>query len=300
MNKNKHSRRASAASARGGKSTKRRRYCSPIVEGSTPMPYTCYTPELLHKLKHKWNQRHSDVKITTNDPKEIWHFLNENLKNVCDEEKCWLKQGFVDNETKSKIENLAFPPTAPIEWKKNPNTWLSSVDITQVMRQYEQKYKCFKFIGPSPIDFDSKYKNTAECVWKELCEFSLKKYLDSGINKIGVIFNLDKHDEPGSHWVSFFINIRRRVLFYFDSTGETIPPEVAVLRDRIIKQGAENGIKFSFHQNTKSHQKENTECGMYSLFFTISMLKDARSIEFFKKSEIPDKKMENFRKIYFS
>lgn len=284
----------------GGSGRRSRRYCSPIVEGNTAMPYTCYTPELLRKLKDKWNQRHKDAPIHSTDPKEIWNELNGKLKNVCDEEKCWLKQGFIDDDTKKKIESLVFPPGAPIEWKKDPNTWLTSVDISQVMRQYEAKYKCFKFIGPSPIDFDSKYKNTSECVWEELCHFSLKKYLDSGINKIGVIFNLDKHTGPGSHWVSFFINIRRGILFYFDSTGEPIPREVAVLRDRIIKQGNENGISFEFHQNTKEHQKENTECGMYSLFFIISMLKDARSIDFFKRSEIPDKKMEQFRKIYFS
>lgn len=288
--------------SRAQKRTTKKKYCSPIVEGSTPMPYTCYTAELLLELKNKWNQRHADVKIETNDPKQIWNFLNENLKNVCDEEKCWLKQGFIDNETKSKIENLAFPPETPIEWHKDPNTWLSSVDITQVMNQYEHKYKCFKFIGPSPIDFDSNYKNTKNCVWEELCHFSLQKYLDKKVHKIGIIFNLDKHTESGSHWVSLFINTRKGIIFYFDSTGVKIPPEIEALKDRIIKQGAEadEKIDFEFHQNTKKHQKEDTECGMYSLFFIISMLKDARSIEFFKRSEIPDKKMENFRKVYFS
>lgn len=295
------------------KSTKRRtltkkRYCSPIVEGSTPMPYTCYTTELLFELKNKWNQRHNDVKINSNDPKEIWDFLNQNLKNVCEEEKCWLKQSFVDEQTKNKIKSLAFPPETPIEWRRDPNTWLTSVDITEVMSQYEKKYKCFKFIGPSPIDFDEKFKDTDKCVWEELCHFSLQKYLDNKVYKIGIIFNLDKHNEPGSHWVSLFINAKKGFILYFDSTGEPIPPEIKKLVDRIIKQGVDVGdgveknhkIDFEFHQNRKRHQKEDTECGMYSLFCIISMLKDARSVEFFKQSEIPDKKMENFRKIYFS
>lgn len=292
----KHSKRISSRVKKRGT---KKHYCSPIVEGSTPMPYTCYTTELLLELKNKWNSRHNDVKIETNNPKEIWDFLNKNLKNVCDEEKCWLKQGFVDEQTQNKIKSLAFPPETPLEWRKDPNTWLTSVDITEVMSQYEKKYKCFKFIGPSPIDFDKKLNNE-KCVWEELCDFSLKKYLYNKINKIGIIFNLDRHNEPGSHWVSLFINLKKGIIFYFDSTGDTAPPEVKVLAERIIKQGADNDINLEFHQNKKRHQKENTECGMYSLFFIISMLKDARSVEFFKRSEIPDKKMEQFRKIYFS
>ena len=32
------------------------------------------------------------------------------------------------------------------------------------MKQYESKFKYFKFIGPSPIDFDKK-KHFGNCVW---------------------------------------------------------------------------------------------------------------------------------------
>ena len=45
-----------------------------------------------------------------------------------------------------------------------------------LLKQYERKYKNFKFIGPSPIDFDStKYVFT--CVWEKLCNFDLKTIL---------------------------------------------------------------------------------------------------------------------------
>ena len=36
-------------------------------------------------------------------------------------------------------------------------------------------------------------------------------------NKIGVIFNLDKHDQSGSHWVAMFIDLENKFFFYFDS-----------------------------------------------------------------------------------
>lgn len=295
----------------GGRTRRRRRQhrrartfkksrCSPIVEGQTIGNFTCYTAEYLKKLKARWNARHSDSIIRTNDPKQIWNFLRIHLSNVCHEEKCWIKEDFVDDKTENEIEKTVFAPEKPREWKFNPNTWLSSVDITNVMRQYEHRFKCFRFIGPSPIDFDSKYMNTNECVWKELCNFSMERYVKNGVNKLGIIFNLDKHTQPGSHWVSMFVNFKRQFIFYFDSTGELIPPEINRLRRRIEKNGKNYGIKFRFYQNKKEHQKENTECGMYSLFFIINMLRDKKSINYFKKSYIPDYKMEEFRKVYFS
>ena len=39
--------------------------------------------------------------------------------------------------------------------EKNPQEWLSSDEITDVMKQYEDKYDNFVFLGPSPIDFES-------------------------------------------------------------------------------------------------------------------------------------------------
>lgn len=275
--------------------TKKQKKCSPIVEDETISDYSCYTKDVLINLKNKWNDRHDDVKIKTKNPKKIWEFLNKNLKNVCEEEKCWLKQDFVDIQTKDNIEKLCFTPEIPDDWNADPNTWLSSVDIINVMSQYEKKYKNFRFIGPSPIDFDIKNTKSKNCVWDELCHFSLNKYLKQNIKKIGIIFNLDKHTGPGTHWVSFFINIPKKILFYFNSTGESIPFEINELKERIIQQGLDNNISFKFYENKKEHQKSNTECGMYSLFFTISMLTDTKSINYFKNGNIPDNIVEQYR-----
>ncbi len=48
--------------------------------------------------------------------------------------------------------------------EKEPNEWLTSIDILNVMKQYEDKHDDFDFIGPSPIDFDT-HKMRGECVW---------------------------------------------------------------------------------------------------------------------------------------
>ena len=45
-------------------------------------------------------------------------------------------------------------------------------------------------------------------------------------------------------------------------------------KKKVLKQGNElfSPKKMKFHQNHFSHQKQNTECGMYSIYFIISML----------------------------
>ena len=75
--------------------------------------------------------------------------------------------------------------------EKNPNEWLNSLDIEYVMKQYENDYKNFEFLGPSPIDFDL-IKNNKCIEERSVIVMSSKKY-NNGIHKIGMIFNLDPH-----------------------------------------------------------------------------------------------------------
>jgi hypothetical protein len=146
------------------------------------------------------------------------------------------------------------------------------------MKQFEKKYKCFEFIGPSPIDFDS-HMLYNECVWEELCHFDLKTLLSKGKNKIGVIFNTDPHYKDGSHWISLFIHVKKGYIFYFDSNGNPVPKEIKVLVDRVIAQAKTMDISLVFDQNyPMEHQYSNTECGMYSLYFIIQLLRETQNI----------------------
>ena len=74
----------------------------------------------------------------------------------------------------------SFAPEQPANWKKNPYEWLTTVDIQNVMKQYEDVYDDFEFIGPSPIDYDNNVNN--QCVWPELCHFNIEDKLLNGIN----------------------------------------------------------------------------------------------------------------------
>jgi hypothetical protein len=272
--------------------------CSP-KDSKDINDFTCYTDKDLYKLRDFWNARHPDVQIMTNDTKEIHKNLTKYLSNVCSKESCWLKQNFLDNKTVKELTE-SFAPESPREWKTNPNEWLSSVDIMKVMKQYEKAYKCFDFIGPSPIDFDTKMLY-GECVWEELCNFSLSEQIKTGKTKIGIIFNTDPHNKPGQHWISMFINIKKKKIFFFDSVGDKAPKQVMVLINRIIKQGKKLNINIKFDQNHPvEHQYGDTECGIYSLFFISHMLEDKFTEHYMKTHILKDNYMQKFRKVYFN
>ena len=263
--------------------------------------YSCYSKNELYKMRDMWNARHPDQKIQTNDDKQIWHQLKEYYANICNKESCWVRQ--MTKNTKLEQELLdSFAPEAPKEWKKNPNEWLSSIDILAVMNQYEKKYDCFDFLGPSPIDYDT-HKLHGECVWEELCHFDLSKQINKGRFKFGIIFNLDPHYEGGSHWVSLFINVKNKTIFFFDSAGEKIPVQIEKFTKTVMEQGKKltEPIHFKFDQNYPvEHQYGNTECGIYSIFFIIHMLEDKITGHYLKTHILKDKYMEKFRKIYYN
>ena len=270
--------------------------CSPENKGNE---FTCYTDDDLKQLKQMWYARHPDKPIQTNDSKKIWLMLKNYYRNICNKESCWIKQ--MTNGTKMEKELLdSFAPKSPNEWKKNPNEWLSSIDILEVMNQYEKKYKCFEFIGPSPIDYDT-HKVNGDCVWEELCNFNLANQIKKNKTKIGIIFNTDPHYKGGSHWISLFINIKKESIFFFDSAGNKIPKQVMKFVNNIIEQGKHMHKKFTFDQNYPvEHQYGNTECGVYSLFFLIHMLEDKITSHYLKTHILKDDYMEKFRKIYFN
>jgi hypothetical protein len=291
--------------------TMKKMNCSPAVKGKTIHTETCFTKDILFKIRDAYNAGHSlGEKIKSNNPTKVWNILRERLVK-CEKEDCWLSE-ITDANLRKEIDDYIFAPDQPPEWKTNKNEWLSNIDISLVMKQYEHTYKDFKFIGPTPIDFATRIPG-GKCVWEELCNFSLQNWIKNGKTKIGITFNLDDHNGPGSHWVSMFIDLKDRFVFYYDSAGSDIPKEIDDLKNEIVRQAAElrpRKIKMKFYKNYPvEHQQGNTECGMYSLFFIITMLTSnvdktklslAKKIKMFKGGKIPDNYVEKYRYVYFN
>uniref|UniRef100_A0A6C0D2L6 Ubiquitin-like protease family profile domain-containing protein n=1 Tax=viral metagenome TaxID=1070528 RepID=A0A6C0D2L6_9ZZZZ len=291
--------------------------CNPKVKGKTIDKKSCITQPILQKLKESYNTEYPATKITSTDPQSIWLDLKNRMSN-CKREDCWLNV-IKDPTQRQKIDKELFAPDMPEEWKKKPNAWLSNFDIIAVLEQYQESHPHFKILGPTPIDFDTRPpEKNGRCVWEELCTFSLQHYLDEGKTKIGIVFNLDKHNQGGSHWISLFLDWEHKFIFFLDSAGETMPKEVKALVGRIVQQGKaidRNHPIAVYENHPTEHQMGNTECGVYCLFFIITMLtseiEDNRigkkkfksameKIKFFKETKIPDEYVEKYRKKFFN
>ena len=265
--------------------------CNPVVAGKTLTNESCLTKPLLGDVIFEGNQSVRDV-----------------MSECANDDKCVISK-IVDNDKRKEIEEHAFVPKQPSEWRLNINEWLSDTDILNVITQYVNAHKDFAFLGPSYIDFDYKINNNT-CVENSICKFSLADFIKKGKTKIGIIFNLDDHTKSGSHWVSLYIDVKNKYIFYFDSAGNDMPSEIKVLIARIQKQAKALHMRFKVDSNgTFEHQYSNTECGMYSLFFILTMLTNKyenqtfknikQKITFFKRHSIPDKYVEKLRSEYF-
>ena len=270
--------------------------CAPKPEGDR-LPFSCYTKESLHKIKDIWNKRNPEKQILSNDPKTIWRGLKTRLSRTCKRESCWLKQKFIKENIDKEVIKYTFRPKRPKTWKKKKDEWLNSNDITKFMNQYEHRHKDFKFLGPSPINYDT-HLMSDECVWEELCKFELKN-MKSSKTKIGIVFNLDPHYKSGSHWVALFINTRDRCIYYFDSYGDKIPKGIMKFVKKVQNQSSNIGPEYQFKQNKKRHQYSNSECGMFCLHFIRSMILHNNWDELSTK-KLSDKEMLRLRKVYYN
>ena len=258
---------------------------------------SCYNDETIQLLKDNWNKKHND-KITSTNPRQIWKELKNKITE-CKNEMCWLDKTLNDSSKVKSIKKKTFVPVAPLmNWKKY-NNWLSSTEFNEVMEQYMDIYKNFLYLGPSTIDFDTKINGI--CIWPELCNLSIQKEMSKGKDKFGIVLNLDKHTGKGSHWVAMFIDLKKKFIFFFESTGTILPKEVKVFTERIKNQCEELGITMRTINNLRiRHQYGTSECGMYCLFFIISVLKEDKTPEYFLRGRIKDSDVEKYRSIYFN
>jgi hypothetical protein len=200
---------------------------------------------------------------------------------------------------KLKAKKTYLRPPMPKEWIQKPNTWLDSINIMDVMNQYEEAYDNFEFIGPLPIDFAAKnpYKQQSqECLINEICQFRVDEAARNGTEYVGIIYNLDRHYEGGSHWVANFIDIKNKSCTYFDSYGVSVPKDIAKFMKWLTTHNY--SIK-NLYYNAKRLQMKNSECGMYSLYFIIRMLA-GDDLKTFLKHNVSDEDMLQMRKYLFS
>lgn len=271
--------------------------CNPATLKDTKN--TCLPHTVLDKLVQEWNKKNKEAKIhVAKDKRSMWLSLRRHLlnQNKCGTELCLLQDSssFKANE-KKELQEKHFRPMKTKEMIRDPDVWLNTDNIEDVMEQYEAVYPDFEFIGPVPIDFAAKPSDPmwGKCIVDELCSLNIKQAAKQGTSRIGIVFNIDPHDKPGRHWVSLFIDIKGKHACYFDSFGELPPPEVEKLLTNLKDQGI---TRISY--NDIRHQKSNTECGMFSIYFLIAAL-SGRPIEQICMDALDDKLMLELRDVFF-
>jgi hypothetical protein len=238
----------------------------------------------LAKIARRYNEANPSTKIPISRSRdELWYALKSRIPE-CSDERCWLGAKWLPFGDLRDVEEDFKPP---IPYGKH--VWLDTADINTVLYQYEKVFPKFRYLGAQPIDFAS--------VMPDIIA-NLKRYLRSPkkVETIGLVLNLDRHDEPGSHWTAVFIDARHpsSVSFeYFDSLGERAPDEVRDLVDDLLKR-----VKYQYHENKIEHQLKNAECGNYAINFIVQRLAGA-SFNRVTQNIIRDKEMNKKRAEFF-
>jgi hypothetical protein len=203
----------------------------------------------------------------------------------------------ITSSEKEEIAKKWLRPAQPESWKDDPDAWLDTNNIQDVMRQYEVSNPNFKFFGAVPIDFAAAdpYANKKQCLIKEICEIDFDGDALTGKDYIGIVFNLDPHYKSGSHWVASFIDIPKKQYYYFDSYGMRPPNQIYKFMQWLTIQEPELVLKM----NAKQFQRKESECGMFCLYFIVRML-EGETFEQFCRRNPSDELMLEMRKVMFS
>ncbi len=219
----------------------------------------------------------------------------------CDTDRCILEKSGLGREEIQKLEKEFLRPKMPDEWKNDPDKWLDTTNIENVLKQYEEVRPDFKFVGAIPIDFSAPdpYASGAEkgkkCLYDETCKMNLDTLKRGGKKYIGFVFNLDPHFRNGSHWVSMMLDMARRECNFFDSYGYEPHPLIS----RLMKSFKIQDPGLNLNYNARRFQFGESECGMYSIYFIATMLGGER-FKKFVKAGVPDSEMNKLRHWVFS
>lgn len=284
---------------------------------------SCFTLESLIDMSNAFNNYVDMGKInktkiifnvngTDNLKKELVKQLNNRLKDICEDQLCWVRQDFVKlTKNKKDITKNTFRPIGP----QGRFSWLSTSDIDNVVNQYESIYPDFKYLGTVPMDFD-------DLPVLGISNLNLDKLYNSGKYRLGMVLNTDEHYKNGSHWIGLYADIKNFKIYFFDSYGKQPEKRVrnfvrriakwcvdkhlkndADCSDSFMKPNIQNNIEkipnVDIRYNHNRQQYKGSECGVYSINFILRLLKN-ETFDDIINNKLPDDKVNKCREIYFT
>jgi len=245
-------------------------------------------PSEIENLRKVYNQEHSDT-IAKKSALAVWNELQKRFHTQCEE-----------GRSECIMAHMIRKPNAPSSWETKPNEWLSSLDIENVEKEFMRMFSTYYFVGCVPIDFDTKSK-MGKCIVNALCSLDIRSLYAKRYRKIGIVFNTDVSSGPGQHWIALFADIHPDFeyprLVYFDSYSQKPEKEIQRLMIR-WKQQLDSSKVYSkpavLEYNKTRHQYENSECGMYCIYFHLCCI-----LRIPMDMRIPDDVMRSFRGLLF-
>lgn len=230
----------------------------------------------------------------------------------CDSESCVLVNSEFNNFVKEEVGNtniLKYELLKNFKTKgpRNNTDLLSNFNIDETLIRWSREFKDFYPCPFSMIDFNYVKNNFYNTDLSNI--FSGKASFKDPINGInngpfktyGCVLNTDVSTGRGKHWVCIFVDGRSNnwTIEYFNSSGNPPCPDVNEWMETQRKKllGLNNNVETITVTNIV-HQKSNTECGMYVLYYIRSRL-DGISYQHFLSKRIEDADVTKFRKHVF-
>jgi len=244
----------------------------------------------VENVRKVYNEEHPhEPPIANSGPKVVWKELKRRLYDSC-------KTG----RSECILAHLMGKPRGPSSWKVDPEEWITSDEIDALEHKFEKIFKEYKYVGTFPIDFD-KHARTGQCLVSMLCSLDIKSLYAKGYRQFGMIFNTDVSTGPGQHWIATFCDLSPELEYprmtYFDSYAQKPEKQIQVLMRRWKQQWDETKIHskpMKLTYNGTRHQYEDSECGMYSVYFHYCSLMGI-SME----KRIPDQVVRGLRGLLF-
>lgn len=248
--------------------------CAPGVKYDSENQ-TCFSDNQVFDLVNAFNKyiaSTTNVNINPtpinfeNNKKKMLKELENRFKNICKgDHACMTNQDFMNylvQDSQTNLLDYTFRPMGPEKY----NAWLSNNDIEAIMKQYERIYPNFKFLGAVAI-------NCEEYDFCALYNLKFEKYANQNKTKLGLVYNLDKIGQSGSHWVAMYINLITGKIYFADSNGNLPIENINNMVEKFRTYYKEKtGKDIIFRINNIKYQKDGSECGVYSCNFLIRKL----------------------------
>jgi hypothetical protein len=183
----------------------------------------------------------------------------------------------------------------------------SNFDLDGTLSRWALEFPTFFPYPYAMMDFAS--ERSALARWSVADVLAGEKTGGRPMETAGCILNTDVSSGRGKHWVCVFVDARNGrgksesnpvSVEYFNSAGNPPPREVTRwmegTRDALVQ--ARNCHITTCVVTSVKHQRSDTECGLYALFYIRARL-EGRPVSAFEGKRIPDGDMTAFRRHVF-